>query len=317
MRHFFRRAVLLPAAVLLAAATACSSTDSLGTSSAEEPEIGEIQTLTTTAGLAFPLDAYELDYRDKAKLEAAQSALVKQCMARYGLDYQPPAPLPPSGRKPNARVFGLVDAAEAARSGYATPGGPPPPRPAEQRLSSIAQRVLAGGNEWNDPASLPMSQTEAEKAPPGKLKVNDKPVPTGGCGREAYLKLHAPKAGSIDILYVFNLKAEAEARMRTDSRVIAVNKNWAACMKDAGYRTTDPRTVVDQLGLNQSTLSGPNAVSAAMKDVACKQKVKLPGVWFAVASAYQEQSIDKNAETLERFRTQTQEKLKLAAHLIN
>lgn len=316
MRPFIRRAALLPVAALLAAATACSSDDP-GSSSAEEPEIGEIQTLTTTAGLAFPLDAYELDDKDKAKLEAAQSVLVKQCMARYGFDYQPPSSIPVSGRKPNARVFGLVDAAEAARSGYAPPGGLSRPRPAEQRLSPTAQRVLAGGDEWNDPASLPMNQTEAEKAPPSKLKVNGKPVPIGGCGREAYLKLHAPKADTVDILYVFNLMSEAESRMRTDSRVSTVNKKWAACMKDAGYRTTDPRTVVDQLGLNQSTLSSPNAVNAAMKDVACKQKVKLPGVWFAVASAYQERLIDGNAETLERFRTQTQEKVKLAARLVN
>jgi hypothetical protein len=119
----------------------------------------------------------------------------------------------------------------------------------------------------------------------------------------------------VDALYVFNLKSEAESKAREDSRVKAVNKRWSECMAKQGHTAVDPMDAREDLGIADNALSSPAAITAAKADVACKQKVNLVGVYFAVQSAYQNRQINKNAETLNLAKQQLKDRLKLAASL--
>lgn len=164
---------------------------------------------------------------------------------------------------------------------------------------------------------MPMSQEAAQREGGSGQKVNGQAVPVGGCGREAFLKLYAPKPNAVDIMYVFNLRSEAESQSRADSRVRENDGKWSACMKKAGYSVTDPMDASNQLSFQNEELSSPAAVAAATSDVACKKEVNLVGVRYAVTAAYQKRLIDKNAETLNLARRQHEDRMKLAATLLS
>ncbi len=312
-------AIALAGVLLPAVLAGCGSSDKGddGAGSGKEPALGKIPTMTDTASAAFPLDTYDLTNDEHRKLGLAQNTLTEKCMKRYGFDYRAPDPLgSPATIAPNSRIFGLTNADEAARYGYGDPTTiRPPAKPTGTPLDQVGQTVLSGTDDEASGREVPMSLAELRKAPPSKFKVDGKPIPRGGCSRESYLTLYAPKKESVDILFVFNLKAEAESRMRADSRVLAVSKKWSSCMKNSGYDVKDPRRATDELGLTEGQLSSAKAISAAKADVACKTKVNLVGVWFAVMSAYQNQAAEKYAETLDLFKKQQDERLRLSAQL--
>ena len=72
--------------------------------------------------------------------------------------------------------------------------------------------------------------------------------------------------------------------------------------------------IATSAGTNDA-LSSPEAINAAKADVTCKEKVNLVGVWYGVETAYQRQSIDRNAEVLDLAKRQLADRLKLAASL--
>ncbi|MFJ8081525.1 hypothetical protein ACIQ6Y_13000 [Streptomyces sp. NPDC096205] len=281
---------------------------------ASPPGLGAIPVLSDTARLTFPLDAYDHRPSDQALLERAQDELAVRCMARYGFDYVPPERTAHTTRPLNARVFGVVDKEEAARYGYGDPGAAGDRRaPVGAELSEEGRLTLYG--ERVPPAAMPMSQEEAEREGGSSRKVGGKAVPVGGCNRESYLRLYAPTADSVDIMFVFNLKAQSKAQSEADTRVRRNDAAWAACMRTAGYdKAADPMKAVQQLGL-QDAPSGPAAIAAAQADVACKKKVNLVGVRYTVQSAYQKRLVAQHAETLELARKQQADRLKRAAGL--
>jgi hypothetical protein len=86
-------------------------------------------------------------------------------------------------------------------------------------------------------------------------------------------------------------------------------------MGEAGYAgLASPYDVQDKLGLSQAPGS-PKAVAAATRDVACKRRVNLVGVWAAVETAYQKRLIEENAETLALYAKQRDARFRLAASL--
>ncbi|MFD4138961.1 hypothetical protein [Streptomyces sp. NPDC058572] len=282
-----------------------------------EPVVTSTPTVLRTQDLRFPLSAYDRSEADQEQLGLAQQMLISRCMARYGFTFRAPSGLggAPHGQA-GARRYGVSDAQTAARYGYA-----PPPRPraagrppSQPELSESGTLALHGAADLR-PEDVPKSQQEAERRT-GDVKVNGRAIPIGGCLRESYLKLYAPTPDSVDLLFVFELTAEAETRSREDSRVRAAFGTWAACMKESGFSVSNPAEVPEQLGLDEAELSSPRAVTAAKADVACKQRVNLVGVTYAVESAYQRQLIDEHAETLELVRKQGDERLRLAASLV-
>ncbi|WP_406453521.1 hypothetical protein OG782_21990 [Streptomyces sp. NBC_00876] len=306
------------AAVLLAACSACSSSADGGRSDEKsEPGIAATPPVLSTVGLRLPLDAYDATYEETEALQEGQGTLVARCMARYGFRYSIPRRTgSPATGGANARIFGVVDPDEAARYGYGVPGEERTPGRTPQKLTASEEIALNGAPDLK-PTDMPRSQAEAVKKGGSKQRINGKPVPVGGCGREAFLKLYAPEPNAVDVMYVFNLKSQAESRAREDSRTKTVNKYWSDCMARKGHTAADPMNVTTELGIADDALSSPAAVTAAKADVSCKKEVNLVGVYLAVQSAYQNRQIDKFAETLDLAKEQLKDRLKLAASLIS
>ncbi|TPQ23772.1 hypothetical protein [Streptomyces sporangiiformans] len=286
-----------------------------------EPTVASTPAKLRTQGLKFPLDAYERSTTEQRVLTRAQQMLTNRCMARYGFAFQAPATaVTPGDSTDDARRYGVSDPETAAAYGYARPNKPGSTRtpPRQPELSSTGKLVLYGASDDGKPQDLPASQQEAEavrKKGKGTTKVGGEAIPVGGCIRESFLKLYAPTRDSVDVLFVFQLISEAQSRSREDSRVRRVFKRWSSCMKESGYSVSNPAGVASQLGLRDDELSSPRAITAAKADVACKEKVNLVGVTFAVESAYQRQLINKNAETLQLVKKQDEDRLRFAASL--
>ncbi|MFF9849703.1 hypothetical protein [Streptomyces litmocidini] len=311
MRPIVARAtVLLLSAALL---TACSSaSDGGGDGSAHEPAIGTIPRLLSTTGLSYPLDAYETTDDQRRKLEQAQARVTGDCMKRFGFDFELPLTPAGGGRSDDSR-YGLTDAAVAARYGYVpNRGARPPAKPPTQVLGASGKLALSGPTDYKGPQ--PMSLEEARAKDSGKT-LNGKKVPIGGCIREGYLTVYAPKKGAVDAMFVTNLAMDANSRSREDSRVVAAVKAWSACMAEKGYTVDEPVSPQSDLGLDPNTYGGPKAIAAAKQDVACKEKANLVGIWYTVETAYQKRGIEQNAETLNQAKTELDERLKSAAAL--
>ncbi|MGW5774962.1 hypothetical protein [Streptomyces sp. NPDC003863] len=306
-----RATVLLLSAALL---TACSSeSGGGGGGSAKEPEIGTVPRMLSTTSLSFPLDGYATTEDQRRKLERAQSRVVGDCMKRFGFTYELPVSPAPASRSGESRRYGLTDPAIAARYGYIpNRGAEPPTKPAAQPLSANGTLALNGPSDYKGPQ--PASLEEARAKDSGKT-LNGQKVPIGGCIRESFLTIYAPKKGSVDALFVTNLGMDANSRSREDSRVVAAVKAWSACMAEKGYTVDEPVSPQSDLGLNPNTYGGPKAIAAAKQDVACKEKANLVGIWYTVESAYQKRSIEQNAETLNQAKTELNDRLKLAATL--
>ncbi|MEU0742512.1 hypothetical protein [Streptomyces sp. NPDC006134] len=301
---------VLGAVVLL---SGCSDTDSRADGGAE-PQVTSIPTLTEATALKFPLDAYEATDEQSRTLGRAQGVLTSQCMARFGFRYQDKQDDPPQGPQGNSRRFGVSDLKTASQYGYRNPrtARSDPPDTGRGTLSKSAELALMG--DAQDPKHLPASQEEAERQGGSTTKVNNQRIPVGGCIRESFLKLYAPKPGSVDLLYVFNLRNQADSEYRGDSRVRAVNQKWSDCMAKSGYKARDPHNAAKELGFDGAR-SSAQAVNAAKTDVVCKHRVNLIGVHYAVLSAYEQRAVEKNAETLKLAKDQLDERLRLAAKL--
>lgn len=325
-----RRRAVVPAACLVLLLSGCGagsggsgdaadSGDSGGagaTDARAEPAVAATTVLLDSNGLTFPMDAYLVPAEQRQELQKAQDVLIDQCMRRYGFRYTAPtAPISTDVYGENGRRYGLSSPALAARYGYGDPARQASvraPRPARGTNESL---VLDGPADL-DPKSLPGNLAEAEKARTADTNtrvVNGVKIPVAGCSGEASLRLYAPDAAAVGITFPQNLNAEANERSRQDSRVVKVIKDWSACMAGHGYRVPSPLGVPTTLGLTD--LSGPQAVTTATADVACKKQVNLVGVWYAVESAYQKVLIEKNAEVLKNFRDQQQARMRLADSL--
>ncbi|MEU9797546.1 hypothetical protein [Streptomyces sp. NPDC051000] len=309
-----RRHVAAFGAVL--ALAGCSATGADGASGNTEPRVSATPAMLKTVGISFPLDAYEATPEQSDTLTRAQGLLTGQCMAQLGFTYRAPEQHVPSASKSNSRVFGLSDPETAAQFGYRNPAiSDVPAKPNQGNPPTEAEMLALNGPADLKPSDLPKNLDEAQKSGGSSVKFNGKAVPVGGCVRESFLKLYARKANEVDILFVFNLKGEAESKTREDSRVRAVNKRWSECMAKAGYKVTDPIQATKELGLSGVDLSGPTAVTAAKADVRCKQEVNLVGVHYAVTTAYQRQLVEKHGETLALVKQQLESRLQLAASL--
>ncbi|WP_448318761.1 hypothetical protein [Streptomyces sp. CO7] len=309
-------ALALAALVLTTGCSGGSDNKDGGTS---EPQIGDVRTMLSTAKLSLPLDAYIADKEQRRTLNAAQDVLIDRCMRRYGFRYEGRGTASTGGQAAaqgtDSRRYGISDADAAARRGYvntAVTGAERPPA----RAMGPNEKLVLHGKEKIDPADpVPMNQEEAEHSSQGTIKVDGQKVPAGGCLREGYLKLFAPSKDSVDVMVPQNFGFDAYGRAREDSRVRAAVKKWSSCMAEKGYRTDNPVSPYEDLGLDAASLDSPRAIEAAKQDVACKKRTNLVGVWATVETAYQKRLIEQNAETLDLAKKQLEERLKLASSL--
>ncbi|MCZ0980794.1 hypothetical protein O1L60_22400 [Streptomyces diastatochromogenes] len=250
-----RATVLLLSAALL---TACSSgSDGGGDGSAREPGIGTVPRLLSTTGLAYPLDGYETTADQRRELERAQARVTGDCMKRFGFAYEMPLSPATGGRAarpatasptPRSRPATATPRTTAPRSRRS-----PPPR-ASARAGARAQR----SRRVRGPQ--PMSLEEARAKDSGKT-LNGLKVPVGGCIREGFLTVYAPKKGAVDAMFVTNVGMDAYSRSREDSRVVAATKAWSACMAEKGYEANNPVSPQGDLGLDPNAFGSPGRSS--------------------------------------------------------
>ncbi|MFI1976269.1 hypothetical protein [Streptomyces wedmorensis] len=265
--------------------------------------------VTDAARLTYPLDGYKPTDEESRGIERAQALLTADCMKRFGFAYRPPEQPRPAGAGTASR-YGLTDALTASRYGYAPRGGARPPGKAPAQDLGPAGELALGGPPVE--GRIPMSLAESERTDSGR-RVNGVKVPVGGCGREGFLRMYAPREGAVDALFVFRLEAEAFSRARQDARVAKAVEQWSRCMAEKGYRTDDPVSPQQDLGLSADAAGGPRAVAAAVQDVACKERTRLVGVWYAAEVGFQERAVEQHAETLTRTRSELDARIRLAA----
>ncbi|MFF5973604.1 hypothetical protein ACFY7C_18960 [Streptomyces sp. NPDC012769] len=321
MRSARHRRAAAVTSVLTAALLACLPVGSAaardGSGHRDEPSLGRILVNPPTASLVLPFDSITDSSAERRLSDVAQNRLTTRCMARYGVTYARQDPPVVSGPEDRHRyLFGLADPVFAATHGYdRTAGEPRPPRPEQPELDEDAFTALYGHRPGDTPPFHdPLSEEEAQEQDSG-VQVNGRTVPVDGCLGEGYRTLYVPTRASLDPTFPFQLAAEAHARAKEDSRLQRVYRLWSRCMERAGYPGIEnPYLVQEKLNLWDDP-GGPEAIAAAVKDVACKRKVNLVGFGAAVETAYQEQVSTEVADPLAAYRTQRAARLALAATL--
>ena len=82
---------------------------------------------------------------------------------------------------------------------------------------------------------------------------------------------------------------------QNDPRVLAVNAKWSACMAASGYRYKSPFAALEDQRWGPGLYDSLGAISkitapelqVAAADAACRARVNLYAVYWAVAAAYQ------------------------------
>ncbi|NEC69912.1 hypothetical protein [Streptomyces sp. SID9727] len=317
-----RRPALTPAILAVASAMLLAAGCSSGgkTEESGEPEVSATPRITDPNSFAFPLDPYLTKPDDQLTLSKAQAELTRQCMKRFGFTYRPTPQRPtvnPFGE--NGLRYGVSSMQLAAKYGYGSGSGNGPdqseaPASGAELLTGAAKLAMFGKEELK-PSDLPSSQEEAEASEANNGVIAGKAVPVGGCQREAAMKVFSPRRKSLPVTFTYGLTTDAWSRTRHDSRYVAVGRKWAECLKEKGY-VTSPDPLTQDRDLKFPDPQSPQAITVAKADVACKEKVNLIGVAFAVESAYQKRLVEQNAEALKQVQRQQEEQLRLAASLL-
>ncbi|MEV1089814.1 hypothetical protein [Streptomyces microflavus] len=307
--------VSLAACFSLIVLSGCSFGEAEGEEAGRGTGVDAIDDVDGAEGLSLPLDSYFASSAQAQMLDRAQDVLKKQCMKRYGFSYAPP-PLPEVVPvKGIGNRYGIADPADAANFGY---GGPDVATQADDPPLGEDEAAVFNGPDELDPDSLPNSQEEVDDLPASTGNanlVNGLVVPPGGCIRESFLKLYAPRAGAVDILFTQDLERESFARSRADSRVKDAASAWSACMGRSGYEVSDPMNPGKELNLTED-LSGEKATAIAVQDVECKKRANLIKIWFAVESSYQHEVLKREADTLKRAKAEHHERIRFAESLV-
>ena len=273
------------------------------------PEVTATPTIDSIDSLTLPIEAFTFTPTQLRQVNNAQTSLINQCAARFGLTPQLPrgSSLSPS---PLASQYGVVDEAIAAKYGYHEPAastGTNKPTSGGRPSKDLAL-VLYGSND-------PDPDLDATK--PTGLTFHGQEIPPGGCYGESRRKLGITafeRLNSDNLADQIRLKAGHQAD--NDQRVTAVMGTWSACMKQKGYQYGSPADVGVDPKLKAS-LAGPVPsaveVQIALTDVGCKKSSNLIGVWFAVEVAYEKVAIQQNLERLVELRKAMDAMVTLAA----
>ncbi|MGP4103449.1 hypothetical protein [Nonomuraea sp. KM90] len=238
--------------------------------------------------LLLPLDAYVLRTLDIHTIEAAEDRLIADCMRKQGMDWtllpasaaEDPAPL-------NRRRYGVIEPAIAARYGYHIP--PPLPVLARREEAWAARKELA---------------RRKQLAAYGKDGV-------GGCWLWAHEYLERGIGPYPAALYNKYAKQAFEAGQRAP-RVVAVIREWEACMKRAGHSYADPFRAAEDPAWARSSRPSPRELSVARADVRCKEQTGLVTTWAAAEKDIQNDIVADNAADFRKLKD-TRERLLRAA----
>jgi len=277
---------LIPACVILGCAAAC------GEPAPPAPKPAATPYLASSAQLNLPVAAYELTDTENAEVEYLSELYTQRCMRGFGFDYLPGlsassiADHVRISEELNSRRYGVSDAAAAATYGY--------DMPAWTRGTSAPVSI----------SSLPHTEV-AVLTGQGTGDHHRRPIPPGGCLTQASGELSAAgidpaaqgEGASAEAPLTQQIANQDFLQAQSDPRILAVDARWAACMRsygDDGYISPLKAVTVWNLNVPAST----SEIDTAVHDVACKQKVDLVGVEFAVESDYENADIVRNAQTL-------------------
>jgi len=319
-RRLSRSVLLLTAMAALTAAAVASCSSSApagGAQSAQDAglplapiHVTSIPTITDSTSLAFPIDAYLITGQQRAEMDNATAILAGRCMRSFGFDY---SPMPKTAKadqttETNApRRYGIVSAAQVAALGYHPPTTDVSAlRASANTLDAAGIRVLTGG----------VSPAQGETATAGTAgSYNGVQIPSGGCLGQARRQLTAHGGTVNDAPIAQAVDADSLARSQQEPQVVAVFKQWSACMAAKGY---DYATPYDAGNDHRWATSAPTAaeIQTASADVACKQQTNLVGVWYAVDCALQTSMINAQQQQLDAVKNGISQEIKAAAQVV-
>ncbi len=305
-------------AVLAAATVAsCSSSGSGGGAQPAQDaglplapiHVASIPAVTDSSSLSFPIDAYLITDQQRAEMDNAAAILAGRCMKQFGFDY---SPVPKNTKVSRAtetnapRRYGIVDAAEVEVLGYHPPAADlSAQRSSAQTLDAAGIHVLTGGGS-------PQIQGAAKTGSAGAY--NGVQIPAGGCLGQARRQLTAHGGSVNDSPVAESVNTDSLARSQQEPQVIAVFKQWSACMAAKGYHYATP---YDAGNDRRWATNAPTAaeIQTATADVACKQQTNLVGVWYAVESALQTSMISAQQQQLDAVRDGITQEMKAVAQV--
>ncbi|HMR48302.1 MAG TPA: hypothetical protein PKE40_04150 [Arachnia sp.] len=230
--------------------------------------------LTSVTQIAPPLLGYSPTPQEAATIQMAQGILAAECVSRFGLSYSPDLTLTALSTSTDISPrYGPIDPAWVAEHGYApqapefSEGDPNRPDPSPE-----VREVLRGVDENENPIQ--------------KTDGDGNPLHEAGCYGEAMetLFVEQPFFADLERLIEEGLGYSRE-RMAADSRVAEAEDAWLDCMSARGYSGD---SYYDMGNAYATTADPAGYLGFAMDDVECAQQVNLPGIRYAVDSAYQE-----------------------------
>jgi hypothetical protein len=264
-----------------------------------QPSLGHIPKLTNAQNITLPLDAYRSTPQQRVTLLTATDMLIRDCMRRFGFNWTVQAR--PILLEPGRR-YGISNDAEVKIYGYHLPPerqGGSQPRPGTFTPPSAAEETVLLGK--------------------GQSSYRGQQIPEGGCIAEAgrLLGLDVNKdnelvdAGSI----VQRLDNQANDATRSDTRLLEVFAKWSQCMHRAGYEYRSPWDANNDPAWSGETPSA-RETATALADLKCRNEANVAGVSLAVETAYQNQLIEQNAETLRQERAKLDERIRKGADIV-
>ncbi|MPZ85275.1 MAG: hypothetical protein GEV28_34770 [Actinophytocola sp.] len=289
-------AVTVAACGVTDASTGVEASTGVGQS---EPELGALPRIGSYDDVVFPLDSYHLSPEQKVTLARADDIQVRDCMRRYGFDFD----LPDRAVEPELenRVIGLIDKDSAASFGYKPAG-----------FAEHSSRVREAKSEQTKWSPEMMGVLNGE----GPSKVNGVEVPEGGCDAEARQHLARNTDGKPgDENFVIRLEKMSGEATEADSRLKKAFAKWSDCMAEAGFNYRDPWQANGDPAFAEEKASA-REVATATADVKCRSKHDVNGIWVAVRTAYQNRLIEANAEALRQHESAVAEQLRKAADVL-
>lgn len=274
-----RRALL----VALSAAVAAGGVGCAGGAAVVEP--GPAVEVTSAAQIDLPLVKYLKTLDEEKLITAAMMRRQVVCAQRFGVRVEPTNinDVDFAAGLVVGRRYGLVDLAEAEKYAYA---GKPSAGSDDEKPTRITKEmtlrgeVMSGHDANGNPSKL--------RDKDGNLLLTD-----GGCGRIGWDEVRGDVSFDWDAP-AQDLLNEATNRLKVHPEYLAAEKDWAACMSEAGYsfkKTFDAGNSVAGKGFKKER-------AMAVLDVKCKQKVNFPGRAMAVDVAIQNQLIQENEGSL-------------------
>ena len=280
-----RWGVSMISALVALAATGCGTVLTRG----GEPDIPENPPpVAAVKDITPPLLTYMLDADKVITLINGQQVLAVRCARQFG--YRGDPVIYPANSQPAeydgifSRRYGLVSRESARKYGYAT---------SPEEWPRLLPETVVSPQDFTQPEREIFEGVTGSGAPSTVTAADGRRLPEGGCLKEAWRQM-GPASSSVRDFVADGL-AESYNRMASDSRAKAVQKAYAQCMHDRGYPQV---TVRGEQALYSGKPDGPEGVKAAVDDVTCAQQVNLPGILYALDTAYQQRWIDKHEAEL-------------------